>query len=129
MAFDLSQLFSLDGRIALVTGASRGIGNWIAGGLLSRGAKVYIVGRKPEACEAAARELGPGSAALPGDISSTEGRKAIFEQLSARESKLDILVNNAATNWTAPFETYPEHGWDKVMNVNVKSLFFMTTTL
>ena len=124
----MSDLFSLAGRVALVTGGSRGIGRMIAEGFLRQGAKVYISARKAEACDQAAQELsaiGP-CISLPADVSSADGVAALAAQLTAHEPKLDILVNNAGAAWAAPFDEFPESGWDKVMNLNLKSPFFLT---
>jgi len=126
---DTTTLFRLDGRVALITGGSRGIGKMIAAGFLAQGATVYISARKAEACRAAAEELGENCIALPHDISTVEGCKALAADLAAREAKLDILVNNAGAAWGEPFEAFPEHGWDKVMDLNVKSPFFLTQAL
>lgn len=128
---DTSKLFSLEGRSALVTGGSRGIGRMIAEGFLGQGARVYITGRKAEACDATAKELselGP-CVSLPGDIATAEGRAGVVARLREREPALDILVNNAGAAWGAPFDEFPESGWDKVMDLNVKALFFLTQTL
>ena len=126
---DTSSLFRLDGRIALVTGGSRGIGRMIAEGFVAQGAKVYVSSRKAEACEETAAALGENCIALPHDISTVEGCRALADDLGARESRLDILVNNAGAAWGEPFETFPEKGWDKVMDLNVKSPFFLTQAL
>jgi len=127
---DISKLFSLEGRIAVVTGGSRGIGKMIAEGYLAAGcAKVYITARKAQVVEETAHELGARCVALPGDISSMAGMEALAQDLAQRESKLDILVNNAGVAWGAPFEDFPEIGWDKVMNLNVKTPFFLTQKL
>jgi NAD(P)-dependent dehydrogenase (short-subunit alcohol dehydrogenase family) len=126
---DTSTLFRLDGRVALVTGGSRGIGKMIAAGFLAQGARVYISSRKAAACEEAAAELGDGCIALPRDVSTVEGCKALAAAIAEREGKLDILVNNAGVAWGAPFEEFPESGWDKVMNLNLKSPFFLTQAL
>ncbi len=127
-------LFSLKGRIAVVTGGSRGIGKMIAGGFLSQGAaKVYITARKAGPCEETAKELTakyPGECiAIPIDMSTVEGCNKLAAELMKRESKIDILVNNAGAAWGATFDEFPEAGWDKVMNLNVKSLFFLTKAL
>jgi 2-deoxy-D-gluconate 3-dehydrogenase len=125
-------LFSLEGRVALVTGGSRGIGRMIAAGYLEYGAKVYISARKAEACDATAAELsrrGRQCISLPLDISTVEGCRQLAAEIKQREGKLDILVNNAGAAWGADFDEFPEHGWDKVMNLNVKSPFFLTQAL
>lgn len=126
---DIKDLFSLEGRTALVTGGSRGIGKMIASGFVAAGAKVYISSRKGDACIAAARELGPMCEALPADISTHAGCRQLAQDLSMRESELHILVNNAGATWGATFDAFPESGWDKVMDLNVKSPFFLTQML
>jgi NAD(P)-dependent dehydrogenase (short-subunit alcohol dehydrogenase family) len=126
---DASKLFRLDGRVALVTGGSRSIGKWIAQGFIAQGAKVYITARKADVCMATAEELGPKCIALPQDISTVAGCKALASQLAEHETALDILVNNAGAAWGEPFEVFPEKGWDKVMDLNVKSPFFLTQAL
>ena len=125
-----SNLFSLDGRVALVTGGSRGIGKMIAKGFLEAGAaKVYISSRKAPACIETAEELGPQCIPLPMDVSTVEGCKALTAAYLGKESKLDILLNYAGAAWGAPFDEFPESGWDKVMNLNLKSPFFLTQAL
>ena len=126
---DTTTLFRLDGRVALVTGGSRGIGKMIAAGFIAQGAKVYISSRKAAACEETAAELGEHCVALPQDIATVEGCRALAAGLGEREPKLDILVNNAGAAWGVPFEEFPESGWDKVMDLNVKSPFFLTQAL
>ena len=126
---DTSNLFRLDGRVALVTGGSRGIGRMIAEGFIAQGAKVYISARKAEACDATAAELGPNCISLPMDVSTVEGCKALAARLAQHEKRLDILVNNAGAAWGQPFADFPESGWDKVMDLNVKSPFFLTQAL
>src|SRR5947209_19470407 len=127
-------LFSLKGRIAVVTGGSRGIGKMIAAGFLHQGAaRVYITARKAGPCEATAQELtaeyGGECIALPIDISSMAGIEMLAAEITKREPKLDILVNNAGAAWGADFDEFPESGWDKVMNLNVKTPFFLTKAL
>jgi NAD(P)-dependent dehydrogenase (short-subunit alcohol dehydrogenase family) len=130
-AINVRDLFSIEGKVALVTGGSRGIGFMIARGYVEAGAKVYISARKKEACDQAAAELskiGP-CAAITADLSTTEGCKHLAEELAAKESSLNILVNNAGAAWGAPLDEYPENGYDKVMDTNVKGLFFLTQYL
>jgi NAD(P)-dependent dehydrogenase (short-subunit alcohol dehydrogenase family) len=129
MTIDIGSLFRLDGRVALVTGGSRGIGRMIAEGFVASGAKVYVSSRKAEACEETAAALGPNCIPLPHDISTVEGCRALATDLSTQESRLDILVNNAGAAWGEAFDTFPEQGWDKVMDLNVKSPFFLTQAL
>jgi len=130
-AINVQELFSIKGKIALVTGGSRGIGLMIARGFVEAGAKVYISSRKKEACDQAAEELSAiGSCtSIPADLSTTEGRKSLVEELSAREKSLHILVNNAGAAWGETLAAYPESGFDKVMDTNVKSVFFLTRDL
>ncbi|MBK8273980.1 MAG: SDR family oxidoreductase [Sphingomonadales bacterium] len=126
---DTKKLFSLEGRVALVTGGSKNIGRMIAEGFLAQGAKVYISSRKADVCDAVAAELGPNCHSLPQDVSSVAGCKALAAAFAEKEPTLDILVNNAGAAWGAPFEDFPEAGWDKVMDLNVKSPFFLTQAL
>jgi NAD(P)-dependent dehydrogenase (short-subunit alcohol dehydrogenase family) len=127
----MKNLFSLTGRIALVTGGSRGIGRMIARGFLEQGAKVYITSRKAEACDATARELSAHGTciALPMDVSSVDAAQALAAEFARREKSLDILVNNAGAAWGEAFETFPEKGWDKVVDLNMKAPFFLTQAL
>ena len=127
----MQDLFSLKGRCALITGGSRGIGRMIAEGFLAQGARVYISARKAAACDKTAEELsaiGP-CVSLPADVSTTEGVQALVKAFSAYESTLDILVNNAGAAWGAPFDEFPENGWDKVVDLNLKAPFFLTQAL
>jgi NAD(P)-dependent dehydrogenase (short-subunit alcohol dehydrogenase family) len=131
---NLQDMFGLDGRIALVTGGSRGIGAMIVEGYLAAGcARVYISARKSAQIEAAVADFEtryPGKViGLPVDLSTVEGCRALAKELEAREERLDILVNNAGAAWGEPFEGFPEAGWDKVMDINVKSPFFLTQAL
>ena len=128
----MKNLFSLAGRIALVTGGSRGIGKMIATGFIEYGAKVYISARKADECSATAAELsaaGGTCISLPQDISTVAGCRALADEINRREPHLDILVNNAGAAWAEPFDDFPEQGWDKVMNLNVKSPFFLLQAL
>jgi NAD(P)-dependent dehydrogenase (short-subunit alcohol dehydrogenase family) len=128
----MQDLFSLKGRTALITGGSRGIGKMIAAGFIAHGARVYISSRKAGVCEETAEELsrnGGTCIALPMDSSTVEGAKALAAAYQQREPKLDILVNNAGAAWLAQFNEFPEKGWDKVMDLNVKTPFFLTQAL
>ena len=128
----MKDLFSLEGRTALVTGGSRGIGKMIAAGFVAQGAKVYISSRKAAACEATAAELSKnGGACIPIalDISNVGAARSLAATIGARETKLDILVNNAGAAWLETFDEFPEKGWDKVMDLNLKAPFFLTQAL
>ena len=128
---DTTHLFSLKGRTALITGGSRGIGRMIAEGFLAQGAKVYISARKAAACDQTAKELsafGP-CVSLPADVSTVEGAHALVAAYAQHEDALDILVNNAGAAWGAPYDEFPESGWDKVVDLNMKAPFFLTQAL
>src|SRR5262252_10376347 len=121
-------LFDLTGKTALVTGGSRGIGLMIARGLLDAGARVAISSRKADACEQAKAELDEHGEviALPVDVSSEAGCIQLADELRDRWGTLHILVNNAGATWGEALETFPESAWDKVLNLNLKSPFFLT---
>ncbi len=128
---DTAELFSLKGRSALITGGSRGIGRMIAEGFLRAGARVYISARKADACVATADELsviGP-CVSLPADVSTQGGVQQLVAAYQQHEKSLDILVNNAGAAWGAPYEEFPESGWDKVVDLNLKAPFFLTQAL
>ena len=127
----MNDLFSLHDRVALVTGGSRGIGAMIAEGFLRAGARVYISARKAGPCQATAERLSAlgTCVALQGDASGAAGARAMAGQYLAHEEKLDILVNNAGAAWGEAFDTFPESGWDKVMDINLKTPFFLTQAL
>jgi NAD(P)-dependent dehydrogenase (short-subunit alcohol dehydrogenase family) len=127
----MNDLFSLQGRVALVTGGSRGIGRMIAAGFLQAGARVYISARKADACRQAAAELsalGP-CIPLPADVSTPQGVQSLVQAYAGHETQLDILVNNAGAAWLAPYAEFPELGWDKVVDLNLKTPFFLTQAL
>jgi|TARA_B100001287_G_scaffold78627_1_gene65452 2-deoxy-D-gluconate 3-dehydrogenase len=128
----MKDLFSIEGKIALVTGGSRGIGEMIAAGFLANGAKVYISSRKAEVCDATAIRLqeqyGGECVSLPADLSNLDGINSLVQSFPEGE-KLDILVNNAGASWGEPIDEYSEKGWDKVMDTNVKGVFFLTQKL
>src|SRR6476469_1085426 len=127
----MNELFSLQGRVALVTGGSRGIGRMITAGFLRQGAKVSITARKAESCEQTARELSALGTCipLPADVSTVEACQALAVEIGSREHALDILVNNAGAAWGEDFETFPEKGWDKVVDLNMKTPFFLTQAM
>ena len=128
---DTAELFSLKGRSALITGGSRGIGRMIAEGFLRAGARVYISARKADACDTTAAELsviGP-CVSLPADVSTQGGVQQLVASYQQHEKSLDILVNNAGAAWGAPYEDFPESGWDKVVDLNLKAPFFLTQAL
>ncbi|MDQ0072906.1 NAD(P)-dependent dehydrogenase (short-subunit alcohol dehydrogenase family) [Variovorax boronicumulans] len=128
---DTTQLFSLKGRTALITGGSRGIGRMIAEGFLAHGARVYISARKAAACDQTAKELSAFGhcVSLPADVSTVEGAQALVDAYAKHEGSLDILVNNAGAAWGAPYAEFPESGWDKVVDLNLKTPFFLTQAL
>jgi NAD(P)-dependent dehydrogenase (short-subunit alcohol dehydrogenase family) len=128
---DTTQLFSLKGRSALITGGSRGIGRMIAEGFLAQGARVYISARKAAACDQTAKELSAFGhcVSLPADVSTLEGAQALVDAYAKHEGSLDILVNNAGAAWGAPYAEFPESGWDKVVDLNLKTPFFLTQAL
>jgi NAD(P)-dependent dehydrogenase (short-subunit alcohol dehydrogenase family) len=124
-------LFSFAGKTALVSGGTRGIGLMIAGGLLEAGAQeVVISSRKPDACEAAAAELSPLGRvrAIPADLSTAAGAATVADAVADLEA-LHLLVNNAGATWGAPLDEYPDSGWDRVLDTNVKGIFRLTTAL
>jgi NAD(P)-dependent dehydrogenase (short-subunit alcohol dehydrogenase family) len=127
----VQNLFSVDGKITLITGGSSGIGEMMATGYVMNGAKVYIASRKLDECERVAEELSAHGTCIPlqVDLSNMEGIEGLAAQIEKREGKLDVLINNSGANWAAPFEDYPEEGWDKVFDVNVKAPFFLTQKL
>jgi NAD(P)-dependent dehydrogenase (short-subunit alcohol dehydrogenase family) len=126
-------LFSVRGKVVLVTGGSRGIGEMIAAGFVANGAKVYISSRKADVCDATAARLSETYAgeciSIPADLSGLNGVDALVTALTSHESHLDVLVNNAGVSWGASIDDFPESGWDKVMNTNLKGVFFLTQRL
>jgi len=127
----MTELFTIAGKVALVTGGSRGIGLMIASGYVEAGAKVYISSRKAEVCDAVAAELSERGEcfSLPADLSTEDGCRGLAERLAAREERLDILVNNAGATWGAPIESFDEAAWDRVLALNVKGVFHTTKFL
>lgn len=127
----IDELFSVRGKVAVVTGGSRGIGRMIASGLVANGVRTYITARKAEACDAAAAELSEHGEciSIPADLSTVEGVEGFVAAFGEREDHLDILVNNAGAAWGAPLGEFPELGFDKVMAINVKAPFLLTQAL
>jgi NAD(P)-dependent dehydrogenase (short-subunit alcohol dehydrogenase family) len=127
----VTDLFSIAGKTALVTGGSRGIGKMIATGFVQAGASVYVSSRKADACDELAAELSEigTCASLPADLSTEAGCRALAKALTEREPELHILVNNAGNTWGAPFETFDDAAWDRVLALNVKGVFHTTKFL
>ena len=127
----MTDLFSIAGKTALVTGGSRGIGRMIAGGFVEAGAKVYVSSRNAEACAAVAAELSEVGTclAVPADLSTEPGCRALAEEMVRRETRLDVLVNNAGNTWGAPLEEFGDAAWDRVLSLNVKGVFHTTKFL
>ena len=124
----MKNLFDVSGKVAVVTGGSRGIGAMIARGFVENGVRTYITSRKEEELRATETELSAlgECIGIVSDLSSLDGVQAFADAVCEREGKLDILVNNAGASWGATIDEFPENGWDKVMDLNVKSLFFLT---
>jgi NAD(P)-dependent dehydrogenase (short-subunit alcohol dehydrogenase family) len=127
----VQDLFSIKGKVAVVTGGSRGIGAMIARGFVEAGAKVYISARKEEEVRKTAAELSERGEciAIPADLSTEAGCRGLADAVAARESAIQILVNNAGANWGAPLAEFPDSGWDRVLNLNVKGVFHLTKML
>lgn len=127
----MKNLFDLRGKVALVTGGSRGIGEMIAAGYVANGVRTYISSRKAEACDSTAARLSKEGEciSLPADLSSMEAIRHLAEEFGKREERLDILVNNAGAVWGEDITSFPEGGWDKVLTINLKSPFFLTRDL
>jgi NAD(P)-dependent dehydrogenase (short-subunit alcohol dehydrogenase family) len=127
----MNSLFDVSGKVVLVTGGSRGIGEMIARGFVEAGAIVYISSRKAEVGDALAKELsaiGPCTS-LPADLSKESECKHLAEELASRESHLDVLVNNAGATWGAPMADYDEAAFERVLSLNVKGVFHLTKYL
>jgi NAD(P)-dependent dehydrogenase (short-subunit alcohol dehydrogenase family) len=127
----VNELFDVSGKVALVTGGSRGIGAMIARGFVQQGVRTYITARNAEALAATAESLAEFGEciAIPADLSSMDGLKSFADDLASREEQIHILVNNAGATWGAGLDEFPEKGWDKVMDLNVRSIFFLTQAL
>jgi NAD(P)-dependent dehydrogenase (short-subunit alcohol dehydrogenase family) len=126
---NVKDLFSIDGKTALITGGSRGIGLMLARAFVDAGAKVIISSRKADACQAVVDELGPSCSAVPADLSTLDGVRALAAAVREREPKLHVLINNAGATWGAPLAEFPEAGFDKVLDTNVKGVYYLTVEL
>ncbi len=124
----MQNLFDVSGKVAVVTGGSRGIGAMIARGFVEHGAKVYITSRKEEELRKTEAELSAlgECVGIPSDLSDNDGVAAFAAAVTAQESEVHVLVNNAGATWGADIDEFPENGWDKTMDLNVKSMFFLT---
>ena len=127
----MKNLFDVSGKVAVVTGGSRGIGAMIAEGFVANGVRTYITARREDELQATAAALSQQGEciALVADLSTVEGATRFATEIRAREPELHILVNNAGATWGASVDEFPENGWDKVMDLNVKSIFFLTQQL
>ena len=126
-----SRLFSIEGKTILVTGGARGIGLMIVKAFVEAGARVYISSRKKTSCDLVAHELGRVGEciSIPADLSQLEEVERLSALIKESEKGLDVLVNNAGSTWGAPLQDFPEKGWDKVMDLNLKSPFFLIQKL
>ncbi|MEX5564789.1 SDR family oxidoreductase [Pseudophaeobacter sp. 1A16562] len=130
----MMDLFSLEGKTALITGGATGIGRMAAEAMVRAGARVLIASRKGDACVAVAEELNamdaPGSAeGFAADIGTVEGIDALVEEIKTRTPALHILMNNSGVTWGAPLGQFPHQAWEKVMSVNVAGVFDLTQKL
>ena len=127
----MGELFSVEGKTAVVTGGSRGIGLMIARGFVEGGARVYVSSRKAEVCQRVAEELSAVGEclAVPADLSTEAGCRRLAAEVRERQDRLQVLVNNAGATWGAPLEDYPAAAWDKVLDLNLKAPFFLTRAM
>src|SRR5579872_4722958 len=127
----MTDLFSIAGKTALVTGGGRGIGRMIAGGFVGAGVRTYISSRNAEVCDAVAAELSETGQCIsvPADLSTESGCRQLAEEMARREDKVHILVNNAGNTWRAPLEEFDDAAWDRVLSLNVKGVFHTTKFL
>jgi NAD(P)-dependent dehydrogenase (short-subunit alcohol dehydrogenase family) len=127
----MQDLFSVKDKVVLVTGGGQGIGRMIAQGFVESGARTYISSRKADVIEAAAKEMGSSGECVPiqADVSTEAGCRQLADEIGRREEMLHVLVNNAGANWGAPFEEFPDSGFDRCFDLNVKGVFYLTRAL
>jgi len=127
----MSGLFDVEGKTVVVTGGTRGIGSMIAKGFAEAGARVIISSRKADACESAAAELSAFGdvVAHPADLNTPEGVADLAAFVTRTFDRVDVLVNNAGATWGAPVDEFPLSGFDKVLGLNVTSVFALTQAL
>jgi|TARA_B100001741_G_scaffold72390_2_gene58329 NAD(P)-dependent dehydrogenase (short-subunit alcohol dehydrogenase family) len=127
----MKKLFDISGKVALVSGGSRGIGEMIAEGFVKNGVKTFITSRKADQCNETAKRLSQygDCISIPADLTDIKEIKKIKKIIQGKVDRIDILINNAGAVWAADFDSFPENGWDKVMDTNVKAMFFLTQEL
>lgn len=129
MTIRIDDLFSVAGKTVVITGGSRGIGEMIARAYVANGARVILTSRKAADVNGLASSLGEAASAIPADLSQMAEIERFAAEVGRLTDRLHILFNNAGASWGAPFDEFPEIGWDKVMDINVKSVFFLTQKL
>lgn len=129
MSLKIDALFSVAGKTAVITGGSRGLGETIARAYVENGARVILTSRKAADVEATAAALGAAATAIPADLSQMAEIDRFAAEVQKHTSKVDILVNNAGASWGEDFDKFPEVGWDKVMDINLKAVFFLSQKL
>ena len=124
----MKDLFSVKEKTVVITGGSSGIGAMIANGFIQNGAKIYITSRKAGALEEQQKNLSSYGEciSIQSDLSNSDGINQFYSEIKNHEEKIDVLINNAGTAWASSFDEFPEKGWDKVMDINLKSVFFLT---
>ena len=127
----MKKLFDISGKVALVSGGSRGIGEMIAEGFVKNGVKTFITSRKADQCNETAKRLSQygDCISIPADLTDIKEIKKIKKIIQGKVDRIDILINNAGAVWANDFDSFPENGWDKVMDTNVKAMFFLTQEL